>query len=170
MTNTRYIPKLSDELELLSTGVLRVKATGERLERTALVDGVYQTLRAQVAGAGVSIVFTGGRFGQHSIMIESELARVLAHWDGYCESNGFALKEGAMVRFVASGCWRRAKVATTPKRGSKTVKVGSFTYKHGGESAPRRIPIKKVELIVSWRDAVAERHAKRVASILGGKS
>lgn len=165
---TCYVPKLADELELLSTGVLRVKATGERLERTAFVDGCVRSLQAQVAGD--RIVFSGGRDGQHSISIDSELDRVLIHWDGYCDNNGFLLKEGVTVRFVASNVMRRAKVLVTPKRGSKTVRVGSFFFKHGGESAPRRIRVKDAMPVVSWRDAVAEAHARRVAAILGGKS
>ena len=37
---------------------------------------------------GGRIVFTGGRFGEHSLDVRvSSRERVLAHWAGYCEAN-----------------------------------------------------------------------------------
>jgi hypothetical protein len=46
-----------------------------------------RSLRADVEGG--RLVFSGGTQGVHSIDVGvSSLARVLAHWEGYCENNG----------------------------------------------------------------------------------
>lgn len=82
------------------------------------------------------IVFSGGSRGEHSLELSvSDEARVLAHWNGYCEASGLLKPTvGQRVKF--------ASASASPKMGGvrygKVVKVGSkravieFTYKHGG--------------------------------------
>lgn len=36
---------------------------------------------------------TGGRYGDHSISVDSSLTRVSAHWRGYLEANGVNTNE-----------------------------------------------------------------------------
>lgn len=84
----------------------------------------------------LDITFTGGRSGDHRVI--GSVARVLAHWEGYCEWNNLGLEAGRWVRFHTSNAWRLAQVLVQPKATSKTVLVGPFRYKHGGHSSPRR--------------------------------
>lgn len=86
-------------------------------------------LRADVKDG--RMVFSGGSQGVHSVDLRvSTLARVLAHWEGYCENNGMpAPRTGEKVTFVGkSGCTYRGTVAVT---GPKRVLV-DFCYRHGG--------------------------------------
>ncbi len=87
-------------------------------------------LRADVVGD--RIVFSGGRQGSHSIDIGvSSQARVLAHWEGYCENNGMpAPKEGATVKFIGNTGKLYKGIVT--KLGTKRAAV-DFHYRHGGK-------------------------------------
>lgn len=49
------------------------------------------------------------------------------------------LVKGDLVTFHTGNAWRRAKVLTTPRPGSKSVSVGSFRYANGRLSKPRRV-------------------------------
>lgn len=92
-------------------------------------DGLKLHARIE-AGA---VVFAGGRHGNASIWLDvSSTARVIAHWEGYCEANGAKAKPdiGARVRFqrgmfgmwparVVSSCATSAVLAFTRRNGSK---------------------------------------------------
>ena len=87
------------------------------------------TLRAAVVGD--RIVFSGGTQGEHSLAIDvSSKARILAHWEGYCENNKMPLpKLGEKVRFVGTnGC---VYLGTVAKIGTKRLGL-DFHYRHGG--------------------------------------
>ena len=76
------------------------------------------------------IVFSGGQQGSHSLDVAaSSRARVLAHWEGYCEQNGMPGPEvGQQISFVGTnGCLYRGLVeAVGPKRVRMT-----FRYRNG---------------------------------------
>jgi hypothetical protein len=97
-------------------------------------------LRADVKGG--RIVFSGGNRGTHSIDIgASSQARVLAHWEGYCENNGMPVPlEGEKIRFV--GGTGTIYTGNVIKVGSKRVTV-DFRYKHGG-SGTANIPFSDI--------------------------
>lgn len=87
-------------------------------------------LRADVEGD--RIVFSGGSQGTHSIDVGvSSLARVLAHWEGYCEQNGMpAPRVGETVTFIGNNgktTYRGIVAAVGPKRAAI-----DFHYHHGG--------------------------------------
>lgn len=86
---------------------------------------------------GDCIVFTGGRFGEHSVRADDSLERILIHWEGYCEANGLGFVVGTKVGFTDQ-VRRYTTVTIAPKVTAKTVQLGTFRYKHGGTSAPRR--------------------------------
>ncbi len=87
-------------------------------------------LRADVKDG--RIVFSGGSQGVHSIDVGiSSQARILAHWDGYCENNGMSTpKDGQNVIFVGSN--GKLYKGLVLKAGSKRASV-TFHYRHGGE-------------------------------------
>jgi hypothetical protein len=93
------------------------------------------------------ITFVGGKDGAHSIHHHSTAARILAHWEGYCENNGLALRAGTIVQFAASNLWRKAPVLVAPGRTSTTVQVGGFRYKHQGMARPRRVSKLKLRIV-----------------------
>lgn len=65
------------------------------------------------------VVFSGGSQGEHSISLDvSSRARILAHWEGYCEANGLTAKPkpGAAVMFQRGmfGAWPGTVVSACP--------------------------------------------------------
>ncbi len=88
-------------------------------------------------GVDARIVFRGGKNGDHSIDVSvSDVERVLAHWDGYCEANGLAKpRVGQVVKFFSGSASKLGGYRT-----GRVVKVGpkraviAFKFKHGGES------------------------------------
>jgi len=88
-------------------------------------------LRADIEGD--RIVFSGGKHGTHSLAVDvSSQARILAHWEGYCENNGLpAPQPGQKLSFVGNnGCVYRG---TVTKVGPKRVGM-DFRYKNGRAS------------------------------------
>jgi hypothetical protein len=98
--------------------------------------GTFQ-LRADVLGD--RIIFTGGTKGAHSLALDvSSKARILAHWEGYCEANGMPMpKLGERIRFV--GNTGKVYVGTVTKIGTKRVSL-DFHYRHGG-AAHTSVPV-----------------------------
>lgn len=86
---------------------------------------------------GDCIVFTGGRFGEHSVRADDPLERILIHWEGYCAANGLDFRVGTKVGFTDQ-IRRYTTVTIAPNVQAKTVQLGTFRYKHGGMSKPRR--------------------------------
>lgn len=66
------------------------KATS-RLLYTRRVE--WQTQVLTCCQIGGEIVYAGGKQGEHRIWADvSSAARILAHWEGYCQSNGLRSK------------------------------------------------------------------------------
>jgi len=96
---------------------------------------------------GDRIVFTGGSQGEHSLCVSvSSRARILAHWEGYCESNGLAPKPkvGQRVCFPS-------RSAPCGYRYGRVVSVGSvratiaYRFYAGHEAVPAALPIRCLE-------------------------
>ena len=87
-------------------------------------------LRADVVGDRI-VVFSGGTQGSHSLALDvSSKARILAHWEGYCESNKMPLPAlGGKVRFVGNN--GKVYLGTVTKIGTKRLGL-DFHYRHGG--------------------------------------
>lgn len=112
------------------------RAAAERLalslRRTAAYGAVRLYARVVVGFLQAPrIVFSGGPRGEHSLDVAaSSRARVLAHWEGYCENAGLALPPpGAVVAFVGrNGLTYRGRVLSV---GPLRVRV-SAPYRRGG--------------------------------------
>lgn len=112
---------------------LHVKVVRGPVERRAqVVDGKAVWVHVQ----SKRIVFTGGKFGEHSIDAScSDEARILAHWEGYVEANGLKLVPGVgeLVQFPSGS-------SPTGFRYGRVLKVGprraviSFRYYYGRRS------------------------------------
>lgn len=121
------------------------------------------------------IVFSGGQKGEHSLDVGvSSRERIIAHWLGYIESNGFVVPEiGDRVIFPAAsapGGERLGKVIGIT--GSRALMT--YRFKHGGEGAPRWVSL--WELRVHMRraharnSAIDEALSARVKSLVHGRA
>lgn len=120
------------------------------LEAHKFVKTLYRTGRIKITTRiekeknDARVVFSGGLTGDHSIWLSvSSQERILAHFEGYCEANGMdAPKVGQLVRFPSPSNWQAGgtRLGRVVKVGPKRAVV-AYKFKHGGQGAPRAIPI-----------------------------
>jgi hypothetical protein len=118
--------------------VLRVTARGRSIWRSYIDRSDVRSPR---------IVFTGGKTGEHSLDVGgSSRVRIVAHWLGYIETNGFVRPvEGDYVLFPSSsmpGGRRNGKVS----RIAGTRGLITYRYAHGGQAAPKWVPLWEIRV------------------------
>ncbi len=98
--------------------------------------------------SGSRMIFEGGKWGPHSIGIEiSSRKRAEEHWRGYALANELlAPRIGEIVSFPSPS-------ARSGRRRGKVVKVGpkrvtvTYRFKHGGEAAPKSVPLQDIVFV-----------------------
>ena len=155
--------KLEDAEKLANT--LRVTVQGRTIWRS------YIDLRDM---RSPRIVFTGGRKGEHSLDVGvSSRERIIAHFLGYIESNGFVTPQaGDGVLFPSAsmrGGMRNGKV----ERVTSTRALVTYRYGHGGRGAPKWVPLWELRVASSrgtaMHDIFDRELAARVKALVGGK-
>lgn len=106
-----------------------VRVTGT--ERFATTDANGRTTWG--TRPAVSIVFTGGRFGEASLdLYATSLERLAAHWAGYCSANDWlAPAVGDLVVFPSASSPTGTRVGRVAKVGPRRAVI-AYTFKHGG--------------------------------------
>lgn len=107
-----------------------VKGPFER--RAQRVDGkaVWVSVRSE------RIVFTGGKFGEASIDAScSDEARILAHWDGYCQANELQTTPsvGQTVMFPSKSAINGMRMGRVVSVGPRRAVI-AFRYNYGRKS------------------------------------
>lgn len=137
-TNTAH--RLASTLKtniILPEGGLTIKAVVEENRDREIVVRENAEGRAERALVKTGrIVFTGGAKGDHSLELSvSDEERIMAHWFGYLEANGFKLEVGTKVTFPSASNWKQGGVRTgrVTKVGPKRVEI-AYKFAHGGET------------------------------------
>lgn len=127
-----------------------------REEWLATLDAEGRCRRAYVPTG--KVVFQGGLFGEHSIeLFASDEARILAHWEGYCEASGMLRPAvGQTASFPCGsassmGGWRTGRVI---KVGPRRVQI-LFRYKISRREAIRTVPL----TLAKWEARTADGQA-----------
>lgn len=108
-------------------------------------NGPYGCRRLRAEVAGDRVVFTGGAQGEHSLDIgASSVERMLAHWAGYIENNGWRVDVGDVVMFPSASSPSGYRKGVVEAVGPKRVVV-SYSFKHGGRAAPK--PVSRGDII-----------------------
>jgi hypothetical protein len=120
---------------------------------TALAETLAVDLRhdrkIRAAIEGDRIVFTGGRFGAHSIALPvSSRARIVAHFVGYLVANGFVEPQvNDTVRFRSRSAYRSggSRFGKVVQRTAGRVLV-AYKFYSGKQAAPIWLPVWKVDV------------------------